>query len=83
MENAILKFDTVVTPGLLHFGIFFLRFFANFRKNTPKNTKTEKMPGLLHFFDIFCNSPGVTTVLYLPSVSFRFSKLTQIMKLDF
>ena len=37
---------TVLTPGLLH--------FANFRKNTPKNTtKTEKIPGLLHFFDIF------------------------------
>ena len=42
-----------VTPGLLHFWIF-LRIFAKFRKNTPKNTsKTEKVPGLLHFFDIF------------------------------
>ena len=39
-----------VTPGLLYFRIF-LRFFTNFRKNTPKNTtKTEKVPGLLHFF---------------------------------
>ena len=52
-----------VTPGLLHFGIF-CDFFANFRKNTPKNTnKTEKIPGLLPFFDIFLYSPGVTTVI--------------------
>ena len=64
--GCVLKYNTVtvVTPGLLHFAIF-LRFFAKFRKNTPKNTnKTEKMPGLLHFFDIFCNRPGVTTVLH-------------------
>jgi len=38
--------------------------FANFRKNTAKNTtKPENIPELLHFFDIFCNSPGVSTVV--------------------
>ena len=41
---------TVVTPGLLHFGIF----RQNFEKNTAKNTtNTGNFPGLLHFFDIF------------------------------
>ena len=34
-----------------------LRFFPNFRKNTPKNnTKPENIPGLLHFFDIFVSA---------------------------
>jgi len=23
----------------------------------------QKIPGLLHFFEIFCNTPGVTTVV--------------------
>ena len=33
------------------------RCFANFRKNTPKNTtKPENIPGLLHFFDIFVSA---------------------------
>ena len=31
-----------------------------YSKNTAKNI--ENIPGLLHFFDIFCNSPGVRTV---------------------
>jgi len=38
---------TVLTPGLLHSAIF-CQIFEKIR--------------MLHFFDIFCNSPGVTTV---------------------
>ena len=50
-------------PGVRGPDCYSLGFFPNFRKNTPKNTtKSENIPGLLHFFDIFCNSPGVSTV---------------------
>ena len=39
-------------------------FLSNFRKNTAKNTtKPGNSPRLLHFFAIFCSSPGVTTVI--------------------
>jgi len=37
-----------------------LRFFLNFRKNTPKNTtKAENIPGLLQKMSKKCNSPGI------------------------
>jgi len=47
--------------------VTFCDFYRIFEKNTPKNTtssKPENIPGLLHFFDIFCNSPGVSTVYF-------------------
>ena len=49
---------------IIMFGEINLRFILNFRKNMPNNTtKLLNIPELLHFFDIFCNSPGVSTVL--------------------
>ena len=39
--------------------VTFCEFLSNFRKNT----KSGNSPGLLRFFDIFCNSPRVTAVL--------------------
>ena len=57
----------VLTPELLHResdpDCYIFRFYANFRTNTPKNTsKPGNIPGMLHSFDIVCNSPEVSTV---------------------
>ena len=48
-------FSKVFCPGLLHFAIFF-QIFETIRLKPLLN-----IPGLLQFFDIFCNSPGVST----------------------
>ena len=59
-----------VSPGSVALGDCYaraspdiLRFFLKFSKKKAKNTtKRGNSPGLLHFFDIFYNSPGVTIV---------------------
>jgi len=63
-----------------------VRFFANFRKNTPKNTtKTEKMPRLLHFFDIFFVAVRESLLYWIfhQKVDFWPKKLIFDQKIDF
>ena len=63
-----------VTSGLLlpdcyfqtvRFCDFFFPIFSKFSKISKNNTKPENIPGLLHVFEILCNSPRVSTVYKL------------------
>ena len=44
--------------------ITFCDFLQIFEKIRLKTLLNRNIPGLLHFFDIFCNRPGVSTVVY-------------------